>query len=160
MTTVGAQGHTTSRATTIHSSKTRGVTWSTNWQRRYDGHPLVETVDAFMYGFWGEGHTWPFENNPFPSFDIAQKTWVDMFDHQRDLWKKTPLVVNTQPDFSQVGNDALVDRAVRSFNWLRTDTVFIENTQIDEISNRPPWTGATLGVGCQTGPATAVDEPR
>ena len=113
----------------------------------YDGHPLVETVDAFMYGFWGEGHTWPFENNPFPSFEIARKTWVDMFDHQRDLWKKTPLVVNTQPDFSQVGNDALVDRAVRSFNWLRTDTVFIENTQIDEISNRPPWTGATLEVG-------------
>ncbi|MDO8185529.1 hypothetical protein Q5424_16915 [Conexibacter sp. JD483] len=114
---------------------------------QYDGHPLVETVDTFMYGFWGEGHTWPFENNPFPSYAVAEKTWVRMFEHQRKLWKRTPLVTNTQPDFSRVGNSELVDRTVRSFNWLRTDTVFIENTQIDQISNRPPWTGAMLEVG-------------
>jgi len=23
----------------------------------FNGHPDVEYVDAFMYGFWGEGHT-------------------------------------------------------------------------------------------------------
>jgi hypothetical protein len=114
---------------------------------RYDGHPLVESVDTFMYGFWGEGHTWPFTNNPFPSYAVAERTWVAMFEHQRRLWRRTPLVTNTQPDFSRVGNSELVDRTVRSFNWLRTDTVFIENTQIDQISNRPPWTGAMLEVG-------------
>ena len=32
----------------------------------FDGNPLIEFIDTFMYGFWGEGHTWPFANNPFP----------------------------------------------------------------------------------------------
>src|SRR3954452_21690084 len=31
----------------------------------FDGNPLIEFIDTFMYGFWGEGHTWPFANNPF-----------------------------------------------------------------------------------------------
>ena len=41
-----------------------------------DGSPLVEYVDTFMYGFWGEGHTWPFENHPFPDYATAERTWV------------------------------------------------------------------------------------
>jgi hypothetical protein len=28
----------------------------------FDGNPLIEFIDTFMYGFWGEGHTWPFPN--------------------------------------------------------------------------------------------------
>ena len=31
-----------------------------------NGNPLVEYMDTMMYGFWGEGHTWPFDGNPFP----------------------------------------------------------------------------------------------
>jgi hypothetical protein len=54
------------------------------------------------------------------------------------------LATNTQPDFSKVGNSELLDRTVRSFNWLRTDTIFIENEQIEALSNRPPWTGLPL----------------
>ena len=34
----------------------------------FNGNPSIEFVDTFMYGFWGEGHTWPFSNNPFPDF--------------------------------------------------------------------------------------------
>ena len=60
-----------------------------------------------------------------------------MFDTQLKHWTKTPLVTNTQPDFSLVGNSELVDRTIRSHNWLRTDTIFIENMQIESISNRP-----------------------
>ena len=117
----------------------------------YDGHPDVEYVDTFMYGFWGEGHTWPFETNPFPDAVIAENTFVSMFQHQLARWKKTPLVTNTQPDFSKVGNFELLERTVRSFNWLRTDTIFIENEQIEELSNRPPWTGAAIEVGMSDG---------
>jgi len=117
----------------------------------YDGHPDVEYVDTFMYGFWGEGHTWPFEANPFPDSVTAENTFVEMFQHQRDRWKKTPLVTNTQPDFSKVGNSELLDRTVRSCNWLRTDTIFTENEQIEELSNRPPWTGVTVEVGMSDG---------
>jgi hypothetical protein len=40
----------------------------------YDGHPEVEYVDTFMYGFRGEGHTWPFESNPFPDSVTAEKS--------------------------------------------------------------------------------------
>jgi len=116
-----------------------------------NGHPQVEFMDTMMYGFWGEGHTWPFEGNPFPSNLVAEQTCAAMFDLQLRLWTKTPLATNTQPDFSNVGNAELLDRTMRSHNWLRTDTIFIENTQIEALSNRPPWAAALCEVGFSTG---------
>jgi hypothetical protein len=117
----------------------------------YDGHPQVEYVDTAMYGFWGEGHTWPFERNPFPDYATAEATWVRMLEKQLAHWERTPLTTNTQPDFSKVGNFELLERTVRSHNWLRTDTIFIENEQIEALSNRPPWTGVTVEVGMSDG---------
>ena len=110
----------------------------------FDGSPLVEYVDTFMYGFWGEGHTWPFTDNPFPDLETAERTFVGMLERQLESWKRTPLATNTQPDWSRVGNSELVDRTIRSHNWLRTDTIFIENEQIETISNRPPWVAAVV----------------
>ncbi|MFO7447668.1 MAG: hypothetical protein R6W90_14980 [Ignavibacteriaceae bacterium] len=115
-----------------------------------NGNPQIEYMDTFMYGFWGEGHSWPFEGNPFPDNVTAEKTFVKMFDTQLKYWTKTPLATNTQPDFSRVGNSELVDRTVRSNNWLRTDTIFIENMQIESLSNRPPWVAAISEVGMGT----------
>ena len=117
----------------------------------YDGHPQVQYVDTAMYGFWGEGHTWPLETNPFPDYPTAESTFVNMLEYQLLRWKKTPLATNTQPDFSKVGNSELVDRTIRSANWLRTDTIFIENEQIETLSNRPPWVGVTVEVGMSDG---------
>jgi len=116
-----------------------------------NGHPLVEFVDTMMYGFWGEGHTWPYEGNPFPSQLVAEQTWNSMFETQLEHWTKVPLATNTQPDFSNVGNSELVDRTIRTANWLRTDTIFIENTQIEALSYRPPWVAAICEVGFTTG---------
>ena len=116
----------------------------------YDGHPDVEYVDTFMYGFWGEGHTWPLEKTPFPDIVTAENTFVSMLQHQIARWKKTPLTTNTQPDFSKVGNSELLDRTIRSGNWLRTDTIFIENEQIEALSNRPPWTESRSRSACRT----------
>ncbi len=110
----------------------------------FDGNPNVEFIDTFMYGFWGEGHTWPFGNNPFPDYQTAERTWVHMLEVQLENFKKTPLLTNTQPDYSRVGNSELVDRTVRSNNWIRSDTIFIENEQIETLSNRPPWVAALL----------------
>ncbi len=31
----------------------------------FDGNPLIEFIDTFMYGFWGEGHTSPWQQS-FP----------------------------------------------------------------------------------------------
>jgi hypothetical protein len=83
-----------------------------------NGSPLIEYMDTFMYGFWGEGHSWPYEGNPFPDNVTAENTFVKMFDTQLKYWTKTPLATNTQPDFSRVGNSELVDRTVRTHNWL------------------------------------------
>ena len=80
----------------------------------YDGHPQVEYVDTAMYGFWGEGHTWPLERHPFKDSATAEATFVRMLDTQLAAWKKTPLTTNTQPDFNRVGNFELLDRTVRS----------------------------------------------
>jgi hypothetical protein len=113
----------------------------------FDGNPQVEFIDTFMYGFWGEGHTWPFANNPFPDYQTAERTWVKMMDIQLEHFKKTPLLTNTQPDFSRVGNSEMLDRTVRSNNWIRSDTIFIENEQIEALSNRPPWIAALLEQG-------------
>src|SRR5947209_408177 len=32
-----------------------------------NGNPHIEYMDTMMYGFWGEGHTWPLEGTIFPS---------------------------------------------------------------------------------------------
>lgn len=117
----------------------------------YNGNSLVEYVDTCMYGFWGEGHTWPFPGNPFPSKKIAERTFLNMFAIQDKNWSKTPLVTNTQPDFSNVGNQALLEKTIETNNWLRTDTIFIETEQIEALSNRPPWIGATIENGFSDG---------
>jgi hypothetical protein len=113
----------------------------------FDGNPQMEYIDTFMYGFWGEGHTWPFANNPFPDYQTAERTWSSMLEVQLEHFSKTPLLTNTQPDFSRVGNSELLDRTVRSNNWIRSDTIFIENEQIEALSNRPAWIAALLEQG-------------
>jgi hypothetical protein len=113
----------------------------------FDGNPLIEFIDTLMYGFWGEGHTWPFPNNPFPDYLTAERTWINMLEVQLENFKKTPLLTNTQPDFSRVGNAEMLDLTVRSNNWIRSDTIFIENEQIEALSNRPPWIAALLEQG-------------
>ena len=118
----------------------------------FDGSALVEYFDTFMYGFWGEGHTWPFIDNPFPDPETAERTFISMLEAQLDHWKRTPLATNTQPDWSRVGNSELVDRTIRTYNWLRTDTIFIENEQIEAISNRPPWVAAVVEAPMSHGP--------
>ena len=110
----------------------------------FDGNPSIEFIDTFMYGFWGEGHTWPFLNTPFPDSVTAERTWVNMMEVQLKHFVKTPLMTNTQPDYSRVGNAEMLDRTIRSNNWIRSDTIFIENEQIEALSNRPPWIAAAL----------------
>jgi hypothetical protein len=124
----------------------------------FDGHPDVEFIDTFMYGFWGEGHTWPFSNNPFTDYATAERTWVQMLEVQLEAFKKTPLATNTQPDFSRVGNSEVLDRTVRANNWIRSDTIFIENEQIEALSNRPPWVAAVLEQGLPAGVPESRDE--
>ena len=115
-----------------------------NMAAEWNGNSSVEFIDTFMYGFWGEGHTWPFANNPFPDYQTAERTWVNMMQVQIDNFTKTPLLTNTEPDFSRVGSSEMLDMSVRSNNWIRSDTIFIENEQIEALSNRPPWAAALL----------------
>lgn len=117
----------------------------------YNGHPSVEFVDTFMYGYWGEGHSGSLPS-PFPSESVAQDTFLQMFHYQAGRWTRTPLATNTQPDMSHVGNAAVLDSTVRSHNWLRTDTIFIENEQIEELGNRPPWIAAAVENTFWAGP--------
>lgn len=116
-----------------------------------NGKPDIEYMDTMMYGFWGEGHSWPFEGNVFPSDRVAEQTWLKMLEVQQRLWDKTPLVTNTQPDFNRVGNAAMLDSSVRAGDWIRSDTIFIENAQIEALSNRPPWCAAVSEVGMTRG---------
>jgi hypothetical protein len=121
-----------------------------------NGNARIEYMDTMMYGFWGEGHSWPYEGNAFPSNLIAEQTWNRMFDIQLAAWTHTPLVTNTQPDFNNVGNASLLDRTIRTNNWIRSDTIFIENQQIEALSNRPAWIAASSEVGMTTGAANQL----
>jgi hypothetical protein len=118
---------------------------------RYNGDPRIEFMDTYMYGFWGEGHSWPFESSPFPDPYTAQDTWVEIFEMQRRHWDRTPLVTNTQPDLQRVGNAEVLEQTVRTGNWIRSDTIFIEPQQIEALSNRPAWIGAVSEVGMSDG---------
>lgn len=113
----------------------------------FNGSPAIEFIDTFMYGFWGEGHTWPFVNSPFPDSQTGERTWLSMLQAQLESFTKTPLMTNTQPDYSRVGNAEILDRTVRSNNWMRSDTIFIENEQIEALSNRPPWIAVAIEQG-------------
>ena len=122
----------------------------------FNGHPSIEFIDTFMYGFWGEGHTWPFRNTPFPDYQTAERTWIQMWEVQQENFTKTPLLTNTQPDYSRVGNSEVLDRTVRSSNWIRSDTIFIENEQIEALSNRPPWAAVVIEQGLPGQPPDKV----
>jgi hypothetical protein len=73
---------------------------------------------------------------------VAEEAMMNLLDVQLKYWTKVPLVTNTQPDFSVVGNSAVLDKTVRTNNWIRTDSIFIENEQIEALSNRPAWIAA------------------
>src|SRR5215467_2260500 len=79
-----------------------------------------------------------------------------MLEVQLEYFKKTPLLTNTQPDYSRVGNSELLDRTVRSNNWIRSDTIFIENEQIEALSNRPPWAAVMIEQGLPGQPPDKV----
>jgi hypothetical protein len=112
-----------------------------------DGDPLVEFMDLMMYGFWGEGHTSDWAS-PFPDPHLAERTFVEMTRQQIETWKRVPLVVNMQPDISEVGNEAVQELAIREGCWLRSDSVILdEPIQIDRLSNRPPWLAAVMEDG-------------
>ena len=114
---------------------------------KFDGNPLIEWVDLMQYGFWGEGHTSNYPS-PFPDYVTAKRTSLAMTELQLSSWKKTPLAVNTQPDISNVGNRAVIDMAMRSGAWLRSDSIIVEEPiQIDQIANRPPWLAAIMEDG-------------
>ena len=113
----------------------------------FDGNPLIEWVDLMQYGFWGEGHTSDYPN-PFPDYVTAEQTSLSMTQRQLETWKKTPLAVNTQPDISDVGNRRVIEMAMRSGAWLRSDSIIVEEPiQIDQLANRPPWLAAILEDG-------------
>lgn len=104
---------------------------------RFDNEPLLEWMDLMMYGFWGEGHTSNLPS-PFPDFLTADRTFLHMTQVQLETWKRTPLAVNTEPDISRVGNAEVLDLALRSGCWLRSDSIIEEEPiQIEELGNRP-----------------------
>jgi len=106
---------------------------------RFENEPLVEWMDLMQYGFWGEGHTSDLPN-PFPDYLTARRTFLAMTELQIATWKKTPLAVNTEPDISAVGNNEVLDMAIRAGCWLRSDSIIHEEPmQIEELANRPPW---------------------
>jgi hypothetical protein len=112
-----------------------------------DANPLIEFADLMMYGFWGEGHTHSYPH-PFPDSLTAERTFVEMARLQMQTWKRVPLAVNTQPDISGVGNDAVQDMALRGGCWLRSDSIILEEPiQIEELSGRPPWLAVVMEDG-------------
>ena len=104
---------------------------------KFGDNPQLEYMDLMMYGFWGEGHTNDIPG-PFPDYLTAEKTFVRMTQLQIDSWKKTPLAVNTEPDISNSGNRQVLDLAVRSGCWLRSDSLIMDEPIQIEATCAPP----------------------
>ena len=119
---------------------------------QYNGHACIEYMDTYMHGFWGEGHSWPFESiSSFPNPETGVETWIRIYEMQRAHWNNTPLVTNLQPDISNVGNDEFVRRTIEAGEWLRSDTIFIEPQQIELAGNRPAHIAFVSEVGMSDG---------
>ncbi len=113
----------------------------------FDGLPLIEFADLMMYGWWGEGHALGLKP-PFPDYITAERTFAELTRIQLETWKKTPLMVNTQPDNDHVGNHEVQDMAVRAGCWLRSDSVIgDEPIQIEMLANRPQWLAVKMEDG-------------
>lgn len=116
----------------------------------FDDDPAVEWMDLMQYGLWGEGHSGSFATTSLPDYATALETFLGMTRFQIETWKKTPLAVNSQPDISRVGNDAVIDLALRAGCWLRTDSIITEESQqFEMISNRPPFIASIVEDGGQ-----------
>ncbi len=117
----------------------------------FDGDPLFEWMDLMQYGFWGEGHTHNMPASAIAPYATIMETFLDMTRLQYATWRHTPVAVNTQPDISRAGNDAVHDLAIRLGGWLRTDSILTieESQQIEMISNRPPTAGLIVEDGAQ-----------
>ena len=117
----------------------------------FDDDPLVEFLDLFQYGFWGEGHTHCMPSAPIADYATVMETFLDMTRLQFEIWKKTPLAVNTQPDISRAGNDAVHDLAIRLGGWMRTDSILTieESQQVEMISHRPAHCALIVEDGAQ-----------
>jgi len=114
---------------------------------RFDGDPLVEFADLMMYGFWGEGHSGPLPH-PFPDDRTAEETCLAMTEMQLAAWRRTPLAVNTQPDISQVGNNAVRELALAHGCWLRSDSILIEEPeQIGLLAGHPSGAAVIMEDG-------------
>jgi hypothetical protein len=124
-----------------------------------DGSPLVEYFDTFMYGFWGEGHTWPLTNHPFPDDAAAERTFVRMFEVQLEHWKKTPLATNTQPDFSRVGIRARGSHSPQP--QLAPHRHGLHRERADRSAEQPaPWSPRSSRFRCPTGRRTRSSSTR
>lgn len=106
---------------------------------KYNGGPEIEMVDTHHFGLWGEGHAWPYDGHNFPSRKDAEEALLKMYEIQQKAWTKVPLVTNVQPDYNRVGHSSVIDRSVRDGNWLRRDSILVQNECIDALSNRPAW---------------------
>ena len=105
---------------------------------RFDGDPLIEFVDLMMYGFWGEGHTGGFRS-AYAGRALAEQTFLGFTREQLACWKRTPVAVNMQPDISGVGNDAVQKLALEAGEWMRTDSIILDEAQqIERIGARRP----------------------
>ncbi len=117
----------------------------------FDDNPLVEWVDLMQYGYWGEGHTGTTPATGIADYASIQEAFLEITRLQLDVWKKTPLAVNTQPDISRAGNDAVIDMAIRGGSWLRTDSILSieESQQLEMHANRPPFLASIVEDGGQ-----------
>ena len=109
-----------------------------------------------MFGFWGEGHAWPYEGHNFPNRKAAEDTFLKIYEIQQAAWTHVPLLTNVEPDHSGVGNSALVDRTVRDHNWLRRDTILVDTESIEQLCNRPAWCAAFVENAMTRGNAASI----
>ena len=123
---------------------------------KYNGGPEIEFVDTHLYGFWGEGHAWPYEGHNFPNRKAAEAALVRMYEAQKNAWTKVPLCTNVQPDHSGVNLSEIVDRSVRDHNWLRRDTILVDSESIEQLANRPSWCAAFVECAMTHGDASTI----
>ena len=93
--------------------------------RKYNGHPLVETVDIGTYGIWGEGHNWLGSDKAWPLW--VMKRHVDLhvkyFPDTQILMNDE--MINHRGSFPNEENLELMGYAVDRGIGLRDDSICV-----------------------------------
>jgi len=93
--------------------------------RKYNGHPLVETVDIGTYGTWGEGHTYRGSDRAWPLWVMKRHIDLHLKYFPDTVLLLNDDMINHRSAYPNEENIELMEYAINKRIGLRDDSVCV-----------------------------------